>query len=344
MIEGKQSTHPIRWLLVALLVGGLAACSADVDPGADGSRSELDRKLDLALAGTGAEPEFRDVGTPVVRPLPPSPQPPGPADAQAEASNPAPEEPPPPEPPPSEPQVEAPPEAPAPAPEEQPEAETAEQPEPLPEQPETQPEEPGADAPGADEFPESDVAMVTVPTGTSFQITLRQELNTHYSRVGDYFMSTITDPIMDGDRELVPAGATVLGRITRVQQPDRSGNYGLIEIQLDRIIIDDESYPISATITQTQLETRTVKSGGSGRGGAAARGAITGAILGRILGGRGTKGVLVGAAAGAAAGAARGGGGGGIGTDAILAVGSQVSCILDAPLVIQQLFSRGATE
>lgn len=343
MIERERRTGFVHWMVVVLVATGLAACQGDAGQSTDETRSEVDRQLDLALAAPGGEPELKDVGTPVPAEITPRPQPPGPAEAGPEASDPAPPEPPRAEPPPPEPEPAAEPVEPTPTPDEAAQPEVEQQPEVQPEEPEAQPEEAASAAAADAEESEAEAGTFTIPTGTAFQVTLRQELNTHYSRPGDYFMTTLTSPIMDADRVVVPAGATVIGQITRVQQPDGSDRYGEIEIKLDRLFVDGESYPIEATITQTQLETRTVKGDGPGRGGKAARGALTGAILGRVLGGRGKKGVLIGAAAGAAASAATAGNGK-IGTDAVLAVGSQVSCVLNAPLTIPRLLGGGSTE
>ncbi len=88
----------------------------------------------------------------------------------------------------------------------------------------------------------------TLPLGTPFDVRLQQQLNTEWSRAGDVFIAKVTDPIIDSDgREIIPAGAEIMGEVVSVRAPDRSGENGSIQIHFNRFFIDGESYPIDAT-------------------------------------------------------------------------------------------------
>lgn len=322
------------WLLAALGAAafGLAACAGD-DPGSDPGeslRDDVDRKLELAFAEEASEPELRDVGQASERSDDRPPAPPSPSGASDGASAPADEAADDPEAPPIEPPRREP--------------ERRDRPEDVTDRRENAPEArprslPSPEAVVAAESPlgsleesTSGAGRATVAAGTTFEVELQQRLSTAWSRPGDAFMARLTEPIRDGEREIVPAGAEVLGEVVAVEAPDGSGKNGSIEVRFTRILVEGESHPIDATAsTEGALETRGGRDGG-GAGGKAARGALTGAILGRVLGGS-SKGAVIGAGAGAAAGAASGGGGRGVG-EAILATGATVSCTFDAPLVL----------
>jgi hypothetical protein len=314
----RRNGNITRLILVGTVLVAAAACG---DRGREDLRMELDRELNLALAeepGQAALEDFPPAASPV--------QSERPAAAAGETAST--------------------PETGAPAPEpEEPEA-----PEASPSEPETPPppaavEEPPPPPPPVEEPPPAPLEgpateSVTVPSGTSFQVRMLSQVTTRWSRPGDLFLTELTSPITDGRRVLVPAGTTIRGVVTRVRQPSGRGDAGSIDVQLETISIDGASYPIEATITGLQTETvqRPGDGGGAGR---VVSGALAGAILGRIFGGN-TKGALIGAGVGAGVGALGSGGGGGL-QDLVLALGSQISCVLVQPVTIQrQLFAAGS--
>lgn len=329
MMAMRWKTRLSAWPLLALLAVVPAACAPDLreNDNQDSWQAEVDRQLSLALADAKSEPELRDVGETTVRQPTAPPQASG--DAAATAAPPAPEPPAADEapsatfPPPAEakPQPEPEPQAePQPEPEQQPESELDA--EPAPDALES-PAPVGGDEPAAEERP-------TLPTGTTFEVQLEQQLNTEWSRPGDVFLSRLTAPLLDSDgREIAPEGAELMGRVTSVRSPDRSGNGGSIEIAFTQIVVDGESYPMEAiATTETEWLQTTTGARGPSTGAKAARGALGGALLGAILGGK--RGIVIGAATGAAVGGTSSGDGG-AGLQAILAVGSRLSCVSTAP-------------
>ena len=172
---------------------------------------------------------------------------------------------------------------------------------------------------------------ITVPRGTEFEATLNQELSTRINRVGDRFTATLDYPVTDGEHVLVPAGATIRGRVTAAGKSRHSGEKEL-RVEVTAISAYGNIYPIEATIT----EARSRKKKHTSVGGTALKigiGTAAGAILGRVIGGD-SKGTLIGAAAGAVAGTAVALGT--RGSHAVIDAGALLRFRLDEPLVIKR--------
>jgi hypothetical protein len=287
------SMKMIRVLMI--LVGGVAigltACGGDVEPV---DQAAVDREMDLALEGQGAEPELRDdpQGDTDALEAPAAP-PPAPTPAPQAAPPTAP-----PPPPPAEAPVEA----------------EAEDPAPEPVEAETGP------------------AMITLTAdyGTEFRIELRQELSTKNNQPGDRFTASVIEPLIDGSRVIVQSGAIVRGEVTAVQKSGGQGQSAIIKIAFYEVSFDGETYPLSASVVEAHPETE----GRYSTGDKAARiggGAVAGAILGRVLGGN-SKGTIIGAAVGAAAGTAITLATEDV--DAVLPAGSEMRLRLDEPLTV----------
>jgi hypothetical protein len=171
----------------------------------------------------------------------------------------------------------------------------------------------------------------SIAGGTTFDVTLNQELSTRTSQVGDLYSATLVHPLTDGRLVIVPAGATVLGQVTVVQKSGKHGQQAVLNLSINEVSFDGDTYPLQASIVEANPETRSRSSTGEKAakiGGAA----VAGAILGRIIGGNAT-GTIIGTAVGGAAGTAIV-----LGTedvDAVLPRGSRMTLRLDAPLEIQ---------
>jgi hypothetical protein len=204
------------------------------------------------------------------------------------------------------------------------------------------PDEPGRDATGesrrdegrlAEEGDSSGpgVSLRSVAGGATFEVTLNQELSTRHNRVGDLFSATLLDPLTDGRRVLVPAGALIVGEVTAVEESGGHGHTAIINLEIHEVSFEGDTYPLDASILEASPETRSRSSTGSKAakiGGAA----VAGAILGRVIGGD-ALGTIIGTAVGGAAGTAIV-----LGTDdvdAVLPRGSRMLLQLDAPLQIQ---------
>jgi hypothetical protein len=176
----------------------------------------------------------------------------------------------------------------------------------------------------------------SVPTGTTFAIRMNDELSTQTSKAGDAFTATLENPIVDADGTvLVPAGATVRGRVTAVAASNRVGQSAAIKLAFEAISFGGESYPLSASVESAEVEQKTRQSTGETAGKVAA-GAAAGAILGQVLG-KNTESTLKGAAIGAAAGTAIAMGTNDV--DAVLPRGAEVVIRTDQPITVTRTVS-----
>lgn len=176
----------------------------------------------------------------------------------------------------------------------------------------------------------------SAPAGTTFAITLNETLSTRSNQVGDAFTATLQEPILDSDGDvLIPAGATVRGRITRVQKSGNVTQSGVIGLAFESISSGGRSYPLDATVIEAHPERTTRQSTGE-QAGKVAAGAAAGAVIGRVLG-KDTKSTLKGAVIGAAAGTAVAMGTSDV--DAVLKAGSTVRVKLDSPVTVRRTVS-----
>jgi hypothetical protein len=171
----------------------------------------------------------------------------------------------------------------------------------------------------------------TVPVGTSLAIRMNDELSTQTSQAGDAFTATLVAPIVDAmGTVLVPAGATVRGRVTAVAPSTRVGETAAMKLAFEAISFGGQSYPLHATVERADVQQKSRSSVGE-QAGKVAVGAAAGAVLGRVIGGD-RSGTLRGAAIGAAAGTAIAMGTADV--DAVLPVGAEVVIRLDQPIQV----------
>src|SRR5205807_5256596 len=60
-----------------------------------------------------------------------------------------------------------------------------------------------------------------VPAGTALMAKLETTLATFSNKAGDQFQARLTQPVVLNGRTIIPAGAIVQGRVTRVSEPRR---------------------------------------------------------------------------------------------------------------------------
>jgi hypothetical protein len=176
----------------------------------------------------------------------------------------------------------------------------------------------------------------TASAGTTFAVSLNETLSTGTNKAGDGFTATLQEPILDADGDIVvPAGATVRGRVTRVDHSGNVGETAVMNLAFESISFGGKSYPLEASVVEANPERRTRQSAGT-QAGKVAAGAAAGAILGRVLG-KDTKSTLKGAVIGAAAGTAIAMGTSDV--DAVLRSGSTMRVKLDAPITVRRTIS-----
>ncbi len=176
----------------------------------------------------------------------------------------------------------------------------------------------------------------TASAGSTFAISLNETLSTGTNKAGDGFTATLEEPILDADGNVVvPAGATVRGRVTRVDHSGNVGETAVMNLAFESVSFNGNSYPLEASVIEANPERRTRQTTGQ-QAGKVAAGAAAGAILGRVLG-KDTKSTLKGAVIGAAAGTAIAMGTSDV--DAVLQAGSTMRVKLDAPITVRRTVS-----
>jgi hypothetical protein len=132
----------------------------------------------------------------------------------------------------------------------------------------------------------------------TIEVRTNARLGAKDNHVRDAFTTTVTDAVVAQNGEtVVPAGATIKGFITGLQNAPRAGEPAVIRVEFDRLVIDGTSYPFSATVAEVRppaLKNETLEKAGIG--------AVAGAALGAIISGAALDKILLGGALGAAAG------------------------------------------
>ncbi|MBZ5496195.1 MAG: hypothetical protein LAP85_07305 [Acidobacteriia bacterium] len=149
--------------------------------------------------------------------------------------------------------------------------------------------------PAARVAPTATASAVTFPTGTTIAIRTTSAIDTDTNKVGDAFSAVLDEPLMSGDRVVVPRGADVKGTIAYARQSGKLTGQSELILELTELKANGKSYVIR-TSDYNEVGASRTRQTATAAGGVAAVGAIIGAIAG------GGKGAAVGAATGAAVG------------------------------------------
>ena len=99
---------------------------------------------------------------------------------------------------------------------------------------------------------------VSLPTGTTVKVKLENTLATFSSKTGDPFSGRVTEAVMLDGKEVIPVGATVQGRVTRVAEPRRIAGKPTIGIFPETVVLPNgERYMLNATLVDTSLRNGT---------------------------------------------------------------------------------------
>jgi hypothetical protein len=138
---------------------------------------------------------------------------------------------------------------------------------------------------------------ITIPEGSPFEVTLDETLASNRNHAGDNFAASLSEPIVQDGKTIIPAGAHVAGRVVDAKDSGRLHVPARLSVALSSVEVEGKSY---------DLETDTIRRTGQNHdkrnlsfiGG----GALGGALIGGLAGGG--KGALIGSAIGAGAGTA----------------------------------------
>jgi hypothetical protein len=138
---------------------------------------------------------------------------------------------------------------------------------------------------------------IVVAAGTEMVVTADQSVSSKDSNSGDHFDASLAEPVVVGDKVVIPKGAKARGTVTDAKSAGRFKGNAAITVTLSSIRVNGEEY---------KLRTLEVTESGKGRGKRTAEGAGGGAVVGALIGALagGGKGAAIGAGAGAGAGTA----------------------------------------
>ncbi len=182
-----------------------------------------------------------------------------------------------------------------------------------------------APPPAPAEKPKPKPQPIVIPAGTVLNVKLTQALSSKTAQPGDPFTATLADPIVAHGKTVIPAGATVTGKVVDAKSKGKVKGEARLELAATSISVHGKTYPIQASM-QGLSEKGKGKRTAATTGGGAAGGALIGGLAG---GGKGAGiGALVGAGVGFAGGAFTGN------KQIELPAESQLSFKLSAPLTL----------
>ena len=148
----------------------------------------------------------------------------------------------------------------------------------------------------------SEVALGTIPAGTTINMTSNDKVCTNTNKPGDKFSASVSDAVVGSNGATIPAGSKVLMQVADLQRSGNATKSIQMTFSVLSVSVGSTTYPLNAQIDHVDVDKVRNASVGSDAA-KVAGGAVIGAIIGQVIG-HNTKGTVIGAATGAAAGTA----------------------------------------
>jgi hypothetical protein len=126
-----------------------------------------------------------------------------------------------------------------------------------------------------------DHSTETIPLGTALNLTVKANLNSELSQVGDEVRAEVSTDLKDGQKVLLPGKWQVVGHVARVEKQRRLGRDGYIEIKFDKLVSPDGKWDVAldASASTRESTAKTVTRQVATTAGYTTVGAIGGSIL-----------------------------------------------------------------
>jgi hypothetical protein len=127
----------------------------------------------------------------------------------------------------------------------------------------------------------------TIPTGSKITIRMIDSVNSETNKIGDTFIATLDEPLMQEGLEVVPRGVDVRGRIANINEAGRVAGAAQLGLELTNIVVNGIQYSVQTSEYAEKADGRggqTAKRAGIGAGLGAAIGAIAGGGKGAAIG------------------------------------------------------------
>lgn len=109
--------------------------------------------------------------------------------------------------------------------------------------------------------------VAPVPAGTPLMVKLETTLATFSNKPGDAFRGQLLQPVVLGGSTVIPAGATVEGRVTRIDEPRRISGKPTIGILPEALVLPTgEHFFLDATLVDTNIPGTDVNNEGEFKG------------------------------------------------------------------------------
>jgi hypothetical protein len=162
-------------------------------------------------------------------------------------------------------------------------------------QPAAQPAPQAAPPPAAAPLPPPPPQQIQIASGSTMTIRMIDSVDSSVNQAGEIFHASLDEPLISGDRVVVPKGADVYVRLVNASSAGKMTGSSELRLELVKLEFQGQSYPLASS---------TYTLNGSSRGKDTAKKVGAGAVLGTLIGAiaGGGKGAAIGAGVGAAAG------------------------------------------